>query len=95
MKAKINAKPLSPELLRRIDAYWRANDLSVGQIYLFDNPLLKQPLTLEHIKLRLLGHWGTTPGLKLTCVQLRRSVAQAEPGLDAAGSAGRANWEAR
>ena len=56
--------PLSPAELRAIDAYWRAaNYLSVGQIYLLDNPLLRQALTLEHIKPRLLGHWGTTPGL--------------------------------
>ena len=56
--------PLSAEELRKINAYWRAaNYLSVGQIYLLDNPLLKQPLTLEHIKPRLLGHWGTAPGL--------------------------------
>jgi hypothetical protein len=55
---------LEPGLLRRMDAYWRAaNYLSVGQIYLLDNPLLKQPLELKHIKPRLLGHWGTTPGL--------------------------------
>ena len=55
--------PLPPELLSRMDAYWRAaNYLSVGQIYLFDNPLLREPLRLEHVKARLLGHWGTTPG---------------------------------
>src|SRR4051794_22945560 len=60
------AKPLTPEELDAIDAWWRAaNYLSVGQIYLLDNPLLRQPLTLEHIKPRLLGHWGTTPGLTL------------------------------
>ena len=54
-------KTLSPELLRKMDAYWRAaNYLSVGQIYLYDNPLLKKPLKLAHIKPRLLGHWGTT-----------------------------------
>jgi phosphoketolase len=54
---------LSDNELRLMDAYWRAaNYLSVGQIYLYDNPLLKQPLTKEHIKPRLLGHWGTTPG---------------------------------
>ncbi len=58
--------PLAPELLQRMDAYWRAaNYLSVGQIYLLDNPLLREPLTLEHVKPRLLGHWGTTPGLEL------------------------------
>lgn len=61
---KTKSKPLTPELLRKMDAYWRAaNYLSVGQIYLYDNPLLKKPLKLEHIKPRLLGHWGTTPGL--------------------------------
>lgn len=55
---------LSPEELRIIDAWWRAdNYLSVGQIYLYDNPLLREPLKVEHIKPRLLGHWGTTPGL--------------------------------
>jgi xylulose-5-phosphate/fructose-6-phosphate phosphoketolase len=54
----------SDEELQLIDRYWRAtNYLSVGQIYLMDNPLLEQPLTVGHIKPRLLGHWGTTPGL--------------------------------
>jgi xylulose-5-phosphate/fructose-6-phosphate phosphoketolase len=58
------AGPLSAEELRRIHGYWRAaNYLSVGQIYLLDNPLLREPLRLEHVKPRLLGHWGTTPGL--------------------------------
>jgi xylulose-5-phosphate/fructose-6-phosphate phosphoketolase len=73
--------PLSPELLRRMDAWWRAaNYLSVGQIYLYDNPLLKEPLTLAHIKPRLLGHWGTTPGLNFLWVHLNRIIA--ECGLD-------------
>jgi len=58
--------PLSPTLLTRIDAYWRAaNFLSVGQIYLYDNPLLREPLSTKHIKPRLLGHFGTTVGLNL------------------------------
>ena len=58
-----------PRKLRLIDAWWRAaNYLSVGQIYLLDNPLLKEPLELEHIKPRLLGHWGTTPGLNFIYV---------------------------
>lgn len=58
------AQPLGAEELRKIDAYWRAsNYLSVGQIYLYDNPLLKEPLRKEHVKPRLLGHWGTTPAL--------------------------------
>jgi len=72
---KPTAEPLSPELLHQIDAYWRAaNYLSVGQIYLYDNPLLKKPLTLAHIKPRLLGHWGTTPGLNFIYAHLNRVI---------------------
>jgi xylulose-5-phosphate/fructose-6-phosphate phosphoketolase len=67
--------PLSADELRKIDAYWRAaNYLSVGQIYLYDNPLLKEPLTKEHVKPRLLGHWGTTPGLNLIYAHLNRVI---------------------
>jgi xylulose-5-phosphate/fructose-6-phosphate phosphoketolase len=67
--------PLAVDDLRKIDAYWRAtNYLSVGQIYLFDNPLLKKPLTKEHVKPRLLGHWGTTPGLNFIYVHLNRVI---------------------
>jgi xylulose-5-phosphate/fructose-6-phosphate phosphoketolase len=67
--------PLSTDELRRMDAYWRAaNYLSVGQIYLYDNPLLKDPLQRAHIKPRLLGHWGTTPGLNLLYVHLNRVI---------------------
>ncbi|KIZ41641.1 MULTISPECIES: phosphoketolase family protein [Rhodopseudomonas] len=66
---------LSPDLLQKMHAYWRAaNYLSVGQIYLQDNPLLEQPLRLEHIKPRLLGHWGTTPGLNMLYVHLNRLI---------------------
>jgi len=66
---------LSADLLRRMDAYWRAsNYLSVGQIYLLDNPLLQQRLKREHIKPRLLGHWGTTPGLNFLYVHLNRVI---------------------
>jgi xylulose-5-phosphate/fructose-6-phosphate phosphoketolase len=66
---------LSPELLEKIDAYWRAaNYLSVGQIYLLDNPLLREPLKLTHIKPRLLGHWGTTPGQNFIYVHLNRII---------------------
>ena len=69
--------PLSPDLLRRMDAWWRAaNYLSVGQIYLFDNPLLKKPLELSHVKPRLLGHWGTTPGLNFLWVHLNRVIQE-------------------
>src|SRR5437667_309446 len=68
-------RPLSPQLLRAMDAYWRAaNYLSVGQIYLYENPLLRRPLRLEHIKPRLLGHWGTTPGLNFIYVHLNRVI---------------------
>ncbi|MBZ0068256.1 MAG: phosphoketolase family protein [Thiobacillus sp.] len=66
---------LKPDELDRMDAYWRAaNYLSVGQIYLLDNPLLKQPLTRAHIKPRLLGHWGTTPGLNFIYVHMNRVI---------------------
>jgi len=66
---------LSEEELSNIHAYWRAaNYLSVGQIYLYDNPLLREPLKLEHIKPRLLGHWGTTPGLNFIYVHLNRII---------------------
>jgi len=67
--------PLAADELRRIDAYWRAaNYLSVGQIYLYDNPLLREPLTAEHVKPRLLGHWGTTPGLNFIYAHLNRVI---------------------
>src|SRR5437899_5093168 len=69
------AGPLSPDELRKTDAYWRAsNYLSVGQTYLLDNPLLREPLKREHIKPRLLGHWGTSPGLNMLCVHLNRVI---------------------
>jgi xylulose-5-phosphate/fructose-6-phosphate phosphoketolase len=67
--------PLDPDVLRNMDAYWRAaNYLSVGQIYLFDNPLLRERLKLEHVKPRLLGHWGTTPGQNFIYVHLNRVI---------------------
>lgn len=68
---------LSPDALRGIDAWWRAaNYLGAAQIYLLDNPLLREPLKLEHIKPRLLGHWGTTPGLNFIYVHLNRVIKQ-------------------
>jgi xylulose-5-phosphate/fructose-6-phosphate phosphoketolase len=68
-------QPLPEQELRKIDAYWRAaNYLSVGQIYLYDNPLLTEPLKLEHIKPRLLGHWGTTPALNFIYVHCNRLI---------------------
>jgi xylulose-5-phosphate/fructose-6-phosphate phosphoketolase len=73
--ASTPAGPLSEEERRRIDAYWRAaNYLSVGQIYLLDNPLLREPLRSEQVKPRLLGHWGTTPGLNFIYAHLNRVI---------------------
>jgi xylulose-5-phosphate/fructose-6-phosphate phosphoketolase len=75
MQRRVARKPLAPSLLERIDAYWRAaNYLSVGQIYLYDNPLLQKPLRAAHIKPRLLGHWGTTPGLNFIYAHLNRVI---------------------
>ncbi|MFD2866469.1 phosphoketolase family protein [Mucilaginibacter antarcticus] len=71
----IETEAIAPELLQKIDAYWRAaNYLSVGQLYLRDNPLLKKPLKLEHIKNMLLGHWGTTPGQNFIYTHLNRII---------------------
>jgi xylulose-5-phosphate/fructose-6-phosphate phosphoketolase len=71
----IDAEPLGPDDLANIDAFWRAaNYLSVGQIYLLDNPLLRESLAPEHIKPRLLGHWGTTPGLNLLYAHISRAI---------------------
>jgi xylulose-5-phosphate/fructose-6-phosphate phosphoketolase len=68
---------LSADDLRKLDAYWRAaNYLSVGQIYLLDNPLLREPLSIEHVKPRLLGHWGTTPGLNFVYAHLNRLIRE-------------------
>lgn len=73
--ARTTAPALDAELLRKLDACWRAaNYLSIGQIYLYDNPLLRMPLELAHIKPRLLGHWGTTPGLNFIYVHLNRII---------------------
>src|SRR5690348_9222187 len=69
------SSPLLAQELKKLDAYWRAsNYLSVGQIYLLANPLLREPLKREHIKPRLLGHWGTSPGLNMLCVHLNRVI---------------------
>ena len=66
---------LSPEELHNMDAWWRAaNYLNVGQIYLCANPLLREKLTADHIKPRLLGHWGTSPGLNLIYVHMNRLI---------------------
>ena len=71
------APAYSQQDLELIDAYWRAaNYLSVGQIYLLDNPLLREPLLAEHVKPRLLGHWGTTPGLNLLYAHMNRVISR-------------------
>ena len=71
----VQPNPLSSEEVRKLDAFWRAaNYLSVGQIYLYDNPLLKEPLKLEHVKPRLLGHFGTTPGLNFVYAHFNRVI---------------------
>jgi xylulose-5-phosphate/fructose-6-phosphate phosphoketolase len=75
MTAEVSTKVLDVDELRKMDGYWRAaNYLSVGQIYLYDNPLLREPLKPEHVKPRLLGHWGTTPGLNFIYVHLNRLI---------------------
>ena len=67
--------PLTPEELRKIHAYWRTcNYLAAGMIYLRDNPLLKEPLAPEHIKYRLLGHWGASPALSFSYIHLNRLI---------------------
>ena len=76
-EATVTDEPLSREELCRLDAYWRAaNYLSVGQIYLLDNPLLREPLRIEHVKPRLLGHWGTTPGLNFIYAHMNRVIRE-------------------
>jgi len=76
MMAK-EAETLSAELLQKMDSYWRAaNYVSVGQIYLYDNLLLKEPLKLSHVKPLVVGHWGTTPGQNFIYVHLNRVIKQ-------------------
>jgi len=101
-RSTIGGKPLGAEELRNTDAYWRAcNYLSLGMIYLFDNPLLAEPLRPEHIKNRLLGHWGSSPGLSFIYVHLNRLIKKydldmiflAGPGHGAPGVLGPAYLE--
>ena len=78
-RSTVTGTPLGADELGRIDAWWRAaNYLSVGQIYLMDNPLLREPLLPEHVKPRLLGHWGTTPGLNFVYAHLNRAITARE-----------------
>lgn len=75
----VDRSPLSDEMVSRLDRWWRAaNYLSVGQIYLLDNPLLRTPLTRDDVKPRLLGHWGTTPGLNFLYAHLNRAINERE-----------------
>ena len=74
-RSTIQGAPLSADELRKTIAYWRAcNYLSLGMIYLYDNPLLREPLRAEHIKNRLLGHWGSSPGLSFLYTHLNRII---------------------
>ena len=74
---RVETKDLAPRTLEELNAWWRAaNYLSVGQIYLLDNPLLREPLGRDHIKPRLLGHWGTTPGLNFIYAHLNRVIRE-------------------
>ena len=74
-RSTVQGTPLSPEELRKADAFWRAcNYLILGMLYLQDNPLLREPLRAEHIKNRLLGHWGSSPGLAFIYMHLMRQI---------------------
>ena len=76
-RSTVGGKPLSTEELRQIETYWRAcNYLSLGMIYLRENPLLEEPLKPEHIKNRLLGHWGSSPGLAFIYIHLSRLIKE-------------------
>src|SRR5579859_5134218 len=76
-RSTIHGAPLSPQDLQNTDAYWRAcKYLALGMIYLQDNPLLKEPLRAEHIKNRLLGHWGSSPGLAFIYTHLNRIIKE-------------------
>ncbi len=80
----MSTAPLSPSLLHKLDAYWRAaNYLSVGQIYLYDNPLLHEPLRIEHVKPRLLGHWGAYSELSAVVGRTSRSALVLQDPLQA------------
>ena len=75
----MKTETLSPDLLYKMDAYWRAaNDLSVGQIHLYDNPLLREPQTLAHIEPLVVGHWVTVPGQNFIYVHLNRAIQKLE-----------------
>ena len=77
-RSTVDGSPLDPDELRRMQAYWNATlFLSAGMIYLRDNPLLREPLKAEHVKRRLLGHWGSDPGMSLTYIHLNRHAGDA------------------
>lgn len=81
-RSTIEGSPLTPEELRKIHAYWRAcNYLAVGMIYLRENPLLREPLKLEHVKHRLLGHWGSSPGISFLYTHFNRLIKKQDLNL--------------
>ena len=85
-RSTVKGAPLSPEELAKTDAYWRAcKYLALGMIYLQDNPLLKQPLKPEQIKNRLLGHWGSSPGLAFIYIHLNRLIKKYDLNSAASG----------
>ena len=93
-RSTIQGAPLSADELRKTIAYWRAcNYLSLGMIYLYDNPLLREPLRVEHIKNRLLGHWGSSPGLVLPLHPSQPPDQEIRSGHDLPGRAG--TWRSR
>ena len=71
----VEKQPLTEDYLKKMDAYWRAtNYLGAAQLYLLDNPLLREPLTMEHVKKKIVGHWGTVPGQNFIYVHLNRVI---------------------
>lgn len=76
-------QPLTEEYLQKMDAYWRAaNYLAAAQLYLLDNPLLRRPLTLEDVKKKIVGHWGTVPGQNFVYTHLNRAIKKIRSGYD-------------
>ena len=76
----VEKQPLTEDYLKKMDAYWRAtNYLGAAQLYLLDNPLLREPLTMEHVKKKIVGHWGTVPGQNFIYVHLNRVIKKYDP----------------
>jgi len=89
----MTTRTLTPELLRKMNAYWRAaNYVSVGQIYLYDNPLLRRPLQLSDVKPLVVSHWGTTPGQNFIYVHLNRVISKYDLDMFYPVTAARRSW---